>query len=331
MGDTMEIGKLSNEKLQKIILNKIEAKRDEVILKPTIGEDCGALDFGEEYCVISTDPITGTENKIGVLAVNVALNDIAASGAVPIGIMVTMLIPPNATESDIDNIMDQLSKTASQANIDIIGGHTEITDAVNRFVICVTAVGKTMNNNIVKTSGAKPGDDLVLTKYAGLEGTSIIAYDNEQQLISQFGLDIVKQAQDLIKEISVIKEGMICAEFGVNAMHDVTEGGVLGAIWEMCHASNIGAQINKECIPILKETKLICDYYDIDPLKLISSGSMLISTKNGNELVKKIKQEGINAAIIGTVTENKTIYLKTDCESIIVSQPKTDELYKVNK
>ncbi|NLK68084.1 MAG: AIR synthase, partial [Clostridiaceae bacterium] len=126
----MEIGKLSNEKLQKIILNKIEAKRDEVILKPTIGEDCGALDFGEEYCVISTDPITGTENKIGVLAVNVALNDIAASGAVPIGIMVTMLIPPNATESDIDNIMDQLSKTASQANIDIIGGHTEITDAV---------------------------------------------------------------------------------------------------------------------------------------------------------------------------------------------------------
>ena len=286
-------------------------------MKPTIGEDCG-FRLWRSILFISTDPITGTENKIGVLAVNVALNDIAASGAVPIGIMVTMLIPPNATESDIDNIMDQLSKTASQANIDIIGGHTEITDAVNRFVICVTAVGKTMNNNIVKTSGAKPGDDLVLTKYAGLDGTSIIAYDNEQQLISQFGLDIVKQAQDLIKEISVIKEGMICAEFGVNAMHDVTEGGVLGAIWEMCHASNIGAQINKECIPILKETKLICDYYDIDPLKLISSGSMLISTKMAMNLLK-IKQEGINA-IIGTVTKIKQY--TADCESIIVSQPK---------
>ena len=162
-----------------------------MLVKPSIGEDCGAVDFENEYCVISSDPITGTNSEMGTIAVHVSCNDLAASGAEPIGIMVTMLIPPNASMSTVEKIMKQLANTATIANVDIIGGHTEVTDAVNRFVLSVTAVGKTIGKTIIKSSGAKPGDDLIMTKYAGLEGTSIIAYDHQKELAHQFGSQMV--------------------------------------------------------------------------------------------------------------------------------------------
>lgn len=327
----MEIGKLPNETLKSLILNKIQNNRKEVLVRPSVGEDCGAVDFGEEICVISTDPITGTENQIGTIAVNVALNDIASSGAEPVGLMVTMLIPPQATLSSVENVIDQLTQTAAKSNVDIIGGHTEVTDAVNRFVLSITAIGKTLNRTVIKTSGAKPGDDLILTKFAGLEGTSILAFDYQKELAERFGNELIESAKSLINQISVVEEGLIAARFGAHAMHDVTEGGVLGAIWEMCHASGCGAKVYKNAIPVLKETKLICEYFNIDPLKLISSGCMLIACENGLKLTEELLKKGIKAVIIGEITQDKGIILSGDCHDIMIPPPESDELYKVNK
>lgn len=327
----MDIGKLPNEILNSLVLNKLQNNRKEVIVRPSIGEDCGAVDFGREICVISTDPITGTENQIGTIAVNVALNDIASSGAEPIGLMVTMLIPPEASLSSVENIVNQLAEEAKKTNVDIIGGHTEVTDAVNRFVLSITAIGKTINRTVVRTSDAKPDDDLILTKYAGLEGTSILAYDYEKELTDKFGKEIVENAKSLIQDISVIKEGLIAAKFGAHAMHDVTEGGVLGAVWEMCHASGCGAKVYKNEIPVLKETKLICEHFDLDPLKLISSGCMLIACENGVRLTEELSDNGIKAVIIGKLTREKNIILSTDYQDIMIQPPESDELYKVSK
>lgn len=327
----MEIGKLPNEILNSLILNKLKKNRKEVIVRPSIGEDCGMVDFGGEICVISTDPITGTESQIGTIAVNVALNDIASSGAEPIGLMVTMLIPPGASLTDIEKVINQLTEEATKTNVDIIGGHTEITDAVNRFVLSITAIGKTISRNIIKTSGAKPGDDLILTKYAGLEGTSVLAFDYEEELVDKFGREVVETAKSLMNNISVVKEGLIAAKFGAHAMHDVTEGGVLGAVWEMCHASDCGAKIYKNKIPVLTETKMICEHFNIDPYKLISSGCMLIACENGERLKETLSANGINAVIIGKITGDKNIILSTESTDIIIPPPESDELYKINK
>ena len=133
--------KASNEVLQ-LVLNKFQKSRKEVVVRPAIGEDCAAVDFGREICVASTDPITGTENEIGKIAVHVSCNDIAASGAEPIGLLVTLLIPPYASDESLDKVISQLSDTAASINVEIVGGHTEVTDAVNRFVICITAFAK---------------------------------------------------------------------------------------------------------------------------------------------------------------------------------------------
>jgi thiamin-phosphate kinase len=327
----MEIGKLPNEVLRFLILDKIRNTRKEVLVNPAVGEDCSAVDFGQELCVISSDPITGTENEIGRIAVHVSCNDIAASGAEPIGIMVTMLIPPNASMASVEKIMKQLANTATASNVDVIGGHTEVTDAVNRFVISVTAIGKTIGKNIIRTSGVKPGDSFILTKTAGLEGTAIIAFDNQKELSQKFGSQLVIDAKKLLAQLSVVKEGMIAAKQGVHAMHDVTEGGVLGAVWEMCDASGCGAEIYKDSIPILDVTKTICNYFNINPLKLISSGCMLIAAEGGSALVEMLAGEGIQATIIGKATEKKSRLLITESGAVIIPSPKSDELYKVKK
>ncbi len=327
----MEIGKLPNEILKYLVLDRIRNTREEVLVKPAIGEDCSAIDFGQELCVISCDPITGTDNEIGRIAVHVSCNDIAASGAEPIGIMVTLLIPPGASMASVEKIMKQLANTATASNVDILGGHTEVTDAVNRFVINVTAVGKTIGKNVVKTSGARPGDSLILTKTAGLEGTAILAFGNQKELAKQFGSPLVIEGKKLMALLSVVKEGMIAARQGVHAMHDVTEGGVLGAVWEMCDASGCGAEIYKDSIPVLEVTKTICNYFNINPLKLISSGCMLIAAESGPTLIETLADQGIQATVIGKATEKRSRLLFTESGAVMIPSPKSDELYKVKK
>ncbi|HHW30780.1 MAG TPA: AIR synthase [Clostridiaceae bacterium] len=325
----MKIGKIPNNTLKKIILDKITNKRCEVLIRPKIGEDCSALDFGEDACVLSCDPITGASNEVGRLAVHISCNDIASCGVEPIGLMVALLAPPEATEKELETIMRQLCETASSLNVDIIGGHTEITDSVNKFILITTAIGKGSKDKLIKTSDAKPGDDIIITKTAGIEGTAIISHDKEAELSEKLGKDLIESGKAFINNISVVKEGIIASKFGVNAMHDITEGGVLGAVWEIAEASGTGCIIEADKIPVADVTKIICDYYKIDPLKLISSGSMLITCSNGQALVEELANNGISSAIIGKITKDLTKYIVKDSQLIEIGQPETDELYKV--
>jgi hydrogenase expression/formation protein HypE len=327
----MEIGKVPNSVLQKIILDKIKYNRTDVLIRPKIGEDCCAIDFGENACVMSTDPITGAANEIGKLAVHVGCNDIASCGVEPLGILITILAPKGTTEQDLDIVMSDICQTSELLNVEILGGHTEITNAVTRFVIITTTVGKVPSNALVKTSGAQPGDRIILTKSAGIEGTAIIAHDKEDELHKNLDSKTIETAKSFINSISVVKEGIIAGKFGVSSMHDVTEGGVLGAVWEVAEASVVGAKIYKDLIPIEEETKIICNYFDIDPLKLISSGCMLITCKDGDKLVKEMLEKGIKATVIGMITKETERIIKSGNGFEEIHQPDSDELYKVVK
>lgn len=325
----MNIGKIPNDVLKSLILGKIKNKRDEILVRPGIGEDCSIIDFGNYACVISSDPITGTANEIGRLAVQVTCNDLASCGVEPLGLMVTLLAPPGTSENELEIIMEQLSTSADSINVDIIGGHTEITSAVNRFVISATAIGRAVKDGYVTTKGVKPYDDIVISKSAGLEGTAIIAFEKENELLDIIGEELLYEAKGFIENISVVKEGLIAAKFGVSAMHDVTEGGLMGAVWELCEASDAGVEIFKENIPVAKSTRSICEYYEIDPLKLISSGCMLMASKDGEGLVRELNAAGISAAKIGRIVEGKERYLVSKTEKYIIQQPESDELYRI--
>ena len=325
----MEQGKLPTELLRKLVFDNITGKNPNVIVGPEVGEDCAAVRFGEYACVLSTDPITGAEAGAGTLAIHISCNDIASCGVEPIGVLLTLLVPVDGNEEDIDRVMKEAGAAAEELNVEIMGGHTEITSAVNKMVISTTAIGKVDIDRMITTKGAQVGDDVVMTKWAGLEGTSIIASDLAHELSNVLNEEEILSAKSLIKYISVVPEGVLAGKFGVNSMHDVTEGGILGAVWEIAERSDTGVEIYLDKIPVLNETKKICDYYSIDPYRLISSGSMLMTCREGDKLVELLNSEGIEAAIIGKVVEKERVIINKGGEKMKLDPPGADELFKV--
>lgn len=323
----MKIGKLTNETLKKLILDKLPSAKD-VMLTSGVGEDCAAIEFGSEACVLSTDPITGATEAVGSLAVHVSGNDVASSGAKPKYMLATLLIPPDKTEEDIAKVVDELIKTSEQLGISIIGGHTEITSAVNRIVVSTTVIGRVQKEKLISSSGAQLGDAIVMTKYAGVEGTCIMYGEYPDVLRSVLSDTDKQEAEKLRSYLSVIKEGMIASEVGVTAMHDITEGGVYGAVHELCIASDVGCELYSDEIPILESTKKMCSRFGINPKRLIGSGSMLITTSNTDKLLSTLKESGINGAVIGKVTEGD-ITVTEDGVNRILEPPEADELFSI--
>ncbi|HHY65044.1 MAG TPA: AIR synthase [Clostridiaceae bacterium] len=327
----LEVGKIPNDILEKLLDEFTDPIRPEVLTKPGIGEDCAALDLSGDLCVVTTDPITGADDEIGTLGIHIALNDLASAGAEPVGILVTILAPPGTELETVERLTKQMKAVSAAMKVDILGGHTEVTDAVNRMVLSITAIGKSRSKELISTNGAKPGDSIILTKYAACEGTAILAWMFEKELTKEFGEEFVNSAKNLLNNISVVKEGLLAARYGVSSMHDVTEGGVLGAAWEIGTASGYGVEIYKDRIPILEETRRICSFLSIDPLKLISSGSMLITTPNGEELIKILNRNDIKASEIGRVTFGREFLLIDEENTVKITIPESDELYKARK
>lgn len=324
----MKTGKLEWKDLKSIINENRGIKREEVRIRSGIGEDCSVVDFGQNECVVSTDPITGAISNIGKLAVHINCNDVASSGVEPLGILVTILVPPSSSLEDIKNIMKEISEETKALNVEILGGHTEVTDAVNKIIVSCTVIGKTKSGKAVATGGAKESDDIIVTKELCLEGTSILVNDYCERAREVLTDEEINEAKSYINYISVIKEGKISGEFGVNSMHDITEGGLLGALWEVSEGSGLGFKIYKDKLPITNITQKLCDLFNIDPLKFISSGSMLITCRNGQKLVEKLKENGIKASLVGKIIKEGKILVENEKE-IKIHSVERDELFKI--
>ena len=321
----MRIGKLDNDQLDALILKKFKHTRKEVVCSPRVGVDCAAVDLGGRLAVLSTDPITSAAKNLGQLTVHVSCNDAAAAGAEPIGLLVTLLVPPSASEADIGRVADEIAYAAAIAGVEIIGGHTEVTDSVSRMVTCATVLAKAGSRGVLDARNMRPGNDLVLTKAAGLEGTAILASDHAERLGSVPEEELVA-ARAFFQEVSVVKEGLFAAEHGAVAMHDVTEGGVLGAAWEMAEAAGCRVVIDRAAVPIRKETVHICAALRLDPLRLLSSGAMLIACEDGEALVRGLLEAGIPAEKIGAVQEGQGTFF---ADGTPIEPPGADELYRL--
>ena len=326
----MKTGKIPENVLKRSVLKQLHTKRSEVLLGAGVGEDCAALQLAEdEVFVMSADPITGTAKDIGALSILITINNLASAGAEPVGVMMTVLLPEHAEERELKDMMRQAEEACSSANIQIIGGHTEVTSAVNRPVISITGVGKVKRGKLISTAGARPGMDIVVSKWIGIEGTAILAKEKESELLTRYATTFVERAKKLEQYISVLSEAAVAARSGVSAMHDVTEGGIFGALWEMAEASGVGLEIDLKKIPVRQETIEICEFFGINPYELISSGCMLMAAADGNRLVRELEKQGIVATVIGKATDGNDRVLCNEEERRFLEPPKTDELYKV--
>lgn len=328
----MKEGKLSNDDLKNAILEQLDHNRSDILIGPGVGEDCAAIAFGDLACVLTTDPITGATKDIGKLAVHISCNDIASSGVEPVALLMTLLMPLTATKEDAKNIMTQAHEEAGKLGVAIIGGHTEFTSAVNRVVVSVTAVGKGLKSKVSATASGKPGDLLVMSKFAALEGTAIICNERAEVLLNG-GLtpSEIEEGAEFMSQLSVLPEGLLAADSGVRAMHDVTEGGIYGAIWEMCQASGLGAQVYKSEIPVREVTRKLCEVFQLDPYRLISSGVMLMAfePESYKAFEEKAEAQGIEVHVIGRLDHDPEIYILDQDEKSKMLPPAEDELYKI--
>lgn len=326
----MNPGKIPETVLKRSIFNQIKHRRPEILVGPGVGEDCSVLQVdGDEVLVMSTDPITGTTKDIGTLAVHVTANDIASSGAQIIGIMITILLPEDVAEPELRTMIQDMEEVCGKLRIDIIGGHTEVTKAVNQPVVSITGIGKAKRSEMIQTAGVKPGQEIVMSKWAGLEGTAIIAAAKEEELLSKYTASFIEGAKRMIDSISIVPEAQIARTVGVTSMHDVTEGGIFGALWEIGAASKVGLEADLKKILLKQETVEICEFYDLNPYLLISSGCLLMVTDHANLLTDRLKAEGIPAAVIGRITEGNDRIIINEDERRFLEPPRSDELYKV--
>ena len=330
--EKLKIGKLDSDVLKDLVIDKIRLTRPEVKTRAGIGEDCAVIDFGSYDCVISTDPITANASDIGRLAIHISCNDIASNGIEPLGITLAVMLPDGTTKDDVSLIMAQAADAAEHAGVEIIGGHTEVTAAVNQPIIVSTAFGRSAAGASQSAAAMKAGDVFLLTKTAGLEGTGILASDCRDRLTGVLTEAELEQAVALLDQVSVVREGIIAGRIGTAGMHDVTEGGVLGAVWEMCSIAGLGADIRAHDIPIDDQTRKICEHFSMNPLRLISSGCMLIAAQPDHveKIIREVSASGIRVTEIGTVLEaGSGITVKSGAESFVAGPPGPDELYKV--
>jgi hydrogenase maturation factor len=281
---------------------------------------------------LTCDPITTASAGAGRLAVHVVCNDLAVMGAEPVGVLATLLFPAGVDAARIGELMAEIDATARALNVEVLGGHTEVAPGLSAPLVVMSGVGKAPRDRLLTAGGGRPGAALVLSGAAALEGTHVLASDFGTRLLESGLSDgVLAEARRYGEELSVVTEARLAVELGAIAMHDPTEGGVVGAVWEMAEASGCGFHVFASAIPVRGPTREICAVLGVDPLRLIASGALLIACADGRNMVGGLARHGVEATEIGALTlpEAGRVLVHADAHTEPVGAPSRDELYRV--
>jgi len=327
-------GKIPSDVLVRKVFRYRGSKDPSVILGSSIGEDAALVSLDNKILVLKTDPVTGASSDMGWLAVHINANDVACRGGKPRWFLCDLLLPEKSDSTLVDTIMSQVDKAARQIEVSVVGGHTEVTPGLTRPIIAGYMVGVVEKGKFVTSSGAKPSDHVIMTKFSAIEGTAVLASDFPEEIRKRTGARLVARASALRRKISVVNDALIAVKTGgVRAMHDPTEGGLLQGIWELAEASKIGFLIYESVIPVLPETKRICTIFGVNPLRLMSSGCLLIAAdkRKSSLIVKRLRRKRIPAQIIGRFTPRRTgrTLVQKDGTRVEIGSQERDELYRI--
>lgn len=301
----MDVGKLPAALLAEL-LARLPGSDPRVLVGPGVGQDAAVIDTGgPRLLVAKSDPITFASDHIGWYAVHINANDVACMGARPAWFLATVLLPEGAGEGLARSIFDQLVAACGDLGVALVGGHTEITQGLERPIVVGAMLGEVEREGLVTAAGARPGDALILTKGIAIEGTAVLAREAGEEL-RRLGVppELIEAAKGYIFDpgISVVREAAAAGGAArVHAMHDPTEGGLATALYELAAASGLGLVIREEAIAIMPATRAICSAAGLEPLGLLASGSLLIAVaeEDGDRAVAALAGAGVAAARIG--------------------------------
>ncbi|MBS7610411.1 AIR synthase family protein [Candidatus Bathyarchaeota archaeon] len=328
-------GKLPPDALSWAVYPYLGAKDARIIAGPSIGEDAAIIDLlDDRVLVVHSDPITGAIEDLGSLAVYVSTNDVATRGARPLWISLIIFLAEESSLEEVRRIMMQVDRAAKELGVAIVGGHTEVTPGLKRTIVACTAFGIAKKGAFVTTGGARAGNLLILTKGVAIEGTAILATDLADVLSERVDPTVLESAKRFRREISVVRDAEVAMKKGgVTAMHDPTEGGLAGGLYEMAYASNLGVEAYESEIIVRPETRIICDALGADPLQTIGSGALLIAVEaeRANMVLEGLRNAGIEASVIGRFLQDKSIrrILRSNGTVLNLSMPPQDHLWKL--
>lgn len=325
----LSLGKLPPEVLRRYILRMTGASSKDLVLPPSFGLDFGVVRLRDGFLIVSSDPVTGVVSNIGWHAVVVSANDVSTSGSRPQFMQSVILLPERADEESVREVSSQIAGAARRLRISIVGGHTELTPGLARPILVTTAFA--LADSFITAAGAEAGDTMMLTKSAGIEGTAILAGEAAKR-----GMDsgIARRSSMFMERMSVVDEAEKAFSTGfVHAMHDCTEGGVIGAIYEMSVASGTGFEAYERKIPVAKETMAVCSTLGVDALRLIGSGALVLAVANGREeaVRKALQAIGVPATPIGKFVEGRRVLTREGGRRTLIRTSPTDELWKIEK
>jgi hydrogenase maturation factor len=329
-------GKLPPRLLRKLLESCAVDPSSGVILGPRYGEDAAVIRTSGKYLVAKTDPITFTADRIGWYAVNINANDLATTGARPRWFLATFLLPEGRTrEAFVGKIFGETLKACRSLGITLCGGHTEITVGLDRPIVVGQMLGEVAPGKLVRKESQRPGDLVILTKGAAIEGTTILAREKAAALRGKITAKQLKQAQQLLLEpgISVVRDAQVAIEYGeVHAMHDPTEGGVLTGLVELARAGRLGLRVWREKIPVLSETRALARALKFDPLGLLASGALLITAERSSSprIVTALRRHRIAAQIVGEIRPAKDgIKIVEEGRAHPIKIPERDEIARL--
>ncbi len=321
----MQIGKVKNSILKRSVLRQARQTGNDAgasLMRPVLQVGCdAAVLYGGE----NTETLAST--GYGLYPVFTAVNNLAAFGAKAAAAQCCVLLPETAQEDKLRKIIDGLSEDCRQLCMPVSGGHTQVTGAVSEPVVSVTAIGFRPAGTDISSANAKPGQDIVMTKWAGLGGVREIIRLRRDELEAHYRDDVIRRAEGNKSDLSVVKEAALAAQHGVCAMHDVSQGGIFAALWDMAEASHVGMKIDLRAIPVCQEAVEVCELFGLNPYELESCGCLLMTSDAGYDIVELLEKEGVPAAVIGSTTEGKAraIYNRDDVRYL--ETPKADEIY----
>lgn len=305
-----------------------------------LGADCAILPDEKGYLVTTQGSADGADVKVAMRALYAGLNKLAATGVFPeqssVCASLNVAAPHSLTDEERNKSEMHLrecirwaSEAALTNKVTIISAEVNIVPAMQTYYATATFTARAGQAAIVRIQGEKAGKDVVMTKWLGLEGTSLIASQRMKELASRYPLGLVEQAADFDRFLSSVPEAATAVQSGVSAMQAVREGGVFGGLWQLAKANGVGLVIDLKQIPVKQETIEVCEFYDVNPYELLSGGSMLMITQGGTRLVSLLAEQGISAAVIGRTTDNNDRILVNDEEKRFLEPARHDSLYRV--